>query len=341
MARPRSAPTLRRRSPWPAWIGVAWRVAALLGLIGFMLLVHWLERDGLKDNLDGHVSFLDVIYFTMISATTTGYGDIVPVTTGTRMFDALVVTPIRLFLLLIFVGSAYLFVARRTWEKLVMKRIQRTLHDHIVIAGYGTKNRRAVEELMALGTDPKDIVVIDNNPDCIEKAEAIGCAVMLADATRDSTLRAAHVERARLLIISAGRDDTSILICLTARHLAPDLRISCAINEEDNEEPARRAGADVVVNPFDFAGLLLATSHTGQHIADYLADLASREGKVQLVEREVEPHEIGKSLNDLEGAVALRVIREGKPYGFWRTQAKKLQKGDVIMEVRPTQEATA
>ena len=336
MAATKQAPTLRRKARFPAWAGIAWRVAALLGVIGLMIVVHWLERDGLKDNHDGHVSFLDVVYFTMISATTTGYGDIVPVTPATRMFDALVVTPIRLFLLLIFVGSAYLFVARRSWERFIMKRIQRALQDHIVIAGYGVKNRRAVEELIALGTDPKDIVIIDCDTECIEKAEELGCAVMEADATRDSTLRAAHVERARLLIISAGRDDTSILICLTARHLAPDLRISIAINEQDNEEPARRAGADVVVNPFDFAGLLLATSRTGQHIADYLADLASREGKVQLVEREVEPHEIGQSLRDLDGAVALRVIREGKPYGFWRTQSQKLEKGDVIMEVRPT-----
>jgi voltage-gated potassium channel len=60
-----------------------------------------MERHGLKDNLDGHVSFVDVIYFTMISATTTGYGDIVPVTENTRLFDALVVTPIRIFFLLI------------------------------------------------------------------------------------------------------------------------------------------------------------------------------------------------------------------------------------------------
>ncbi len=302
-----------------------------------MIAFHWMERHGLKDNLDGHVSFADVVYFTMISATTTGYGDIVPVTTSTRMFDALVVTPIRLFLLLIFVGSAYLFVARRTWEKFVMKRIQNTLHDHIVIAGYGTKNRRAVEELIALETDPRQIVVIDCEQERIDLAESHGCTVMQGDATRDVTLRAAHLERAQLLIISAGRDDTSILICLTARHLAPTLRISIAINEQDNEAPARRAGADVVVNPFDFAGLLLATSRTGQHIADYLADLASREGKVQLIERQVEQHEIGRSLSDLEGAVALRVIRAGKPYGFWRTQAKKLQEGDVIMEIRPTE----
>jgi voltage-gated potassium channel len=336
MASRAPGPTLRRRSPLPSWVGIGWRIGALLAVILLMILVHWLERDGLKDNYDGHVSFLDVVYFTMISATTTGYGDIVPVTDKTRMFDALVVTPIRLFLLLIFVGSAYLFVARRSWERFVMKRIQSTLQGHTVVAGYGVKNRRAVEELIALGTPPKDIVIIDCEGECIAEAEALGCVVMEADATRDSTLRAAHVERARLLIISAGRDDTSILICLTARHLAPELRISIAVNQEDNEEPARLAGADVVVNPFDFAGLLLATSHTGQHIADYLADLASHEGKVQLVERPVEPDEVGKSLRDLKGAVALRVMRDGKPYGFWRTQAAKLKAGDIVMEVKPT-----
>ena len=56
------------------------------------MFVHWLERDGLKDNADGHISFIDVIYFTMISVTTTGYGDIVPLSERARLFDALVVT---------------------------------------------------------------------------------------------------------------------------------------------------------------------------------------------------------------------------------------------------------
>jgi voltage-gated potassium channel len=143
------------------------------------------------------------------------------------------------------------------------------------------------------------------------------------------------VERAKLMLISAGRDDTSILICLTARHLAPDLRISIAINEQDNEVQARRAGANIVVNPLDFAGLLLATSRGGQHIANYLADLASVDGKVRLIEREVREDEVGRSLRDLSGAVGLRLIRHGTAYGFWRPQAEKLEPGDTIMEIKP------
>jgi voltage-gated potassium channel len=327
---------LRRKPTITGWLSLGWRVAAMAGLLGLLILIHWIERDGLRDMHDGSVSLLDVIYFTMISATTTGYGDIVPVTDRTRMFDALIVTPIRVLFILILAGSAYSFVAQRSWERFIMKRIQRTLHDHVVVAGYGTKNRRAVQELIDLGENPENIVVIDVSDDRLSRAKALGCTVLKGDATRDATLRSVHVERAQLVIISAGRDDTSILICLTARDLAPDVLISIAVNEEDNEVPARRAGANVVVNPLDFAGLLLATTHEGQHIADYLADLASMKGKVRLIERKVRPEEIGKTLRDVSDGLGLRIIRDGTAYGFWRPQVAKLEAGDIIMEICPT-----
>ena len=128
--------TLRRRSPLPIWAQIGWRAALVIGLLLFAIAVHWFERDGLKDNFDNHISFSDVIYFTMISITTTGYGDIVPVSTHTRMFDALVVTPIRIFFVLIFVGTAYTFVFRRSWDKWRMERLQKTLCDHVIVAGF-------------------------------------------------------------------------------------------------------------------------------------------------------------------------------------------------------------
>ena len=327
---------LRRKPRIRGWYNLGWRLAAAAALLGLLILVHWLEREGLKDTHDGHVSFLDVIYFTMISATTTGYGDIVPVTDNTRLFDALIVTPIRIMFLLFFIGTAYLFVARRTWERLIMNRIQRSLSDHIVVIGYGTKNSRAVQELVDLGAEPHNVVVVDTSEERLELAKALGCTVLKADATHDETLKAVHVERAKLVIISAGRDDTSILICLTTRDLAPHTTISVAVNQQDNEKPARRAGANVVVNPLDFAGLLLATTHAGQHIADYLADLATMKGRVRLVERQVRPDEIGKALKDLSGGLGLRIIRDGTAYGFWRPQVQKLEAGDTIMEIQPT-----
>jgi voltage-gated potassium channel len=230
----------------------------------------------------------------------------------------------------------YAFVARRSWEKFVMKRIQRDLCNHVVVAGYGTKNSRAVKELIELGTEAHDIVIIDSGEDRLDQAKALGCAVLSGDATRDETLKAVRIEAAKLLIISAGRDDTSILICLTARHLAPGLRISVAVNAEDNEVPAKRAGADVVVNPLDFAGLLLATTHGGQHIADYLADLASRNGRVRLIEREVRVEEVGTPLKDIADGLGVRIIRDGQPFGFWRPQVAKLEAGDIVMAISPS-----
>lgn len=328
--------TLRRKAALSPWMSIAWRVGAVLGLLAFAIAVHWFERDGLEDGLDGHISFLDVVYFTMISITTTGYGDIVPVTNATRMFDALVVTPIRIFFVLIFIGTAYTFVIRRTWDRWIMARLQRHLHDHIVVAGFGTSGSEAVDELIARGTDPGRIVVIDPSADALARAEALGCAVLQADSTRDDTLRAVRISRARVMIISAGRDDTSILICLTARHLAPDLRITIAVRAEDNELPARAAGATTVINPVSFAGLLLAGSAHGPNISDYLADLASAHGRVALGEREVTAEECGKSLAELSTGLGVRVYRDGKPIGFWEEGARSLCAGDRIVEIIPS-----
>ena len=333
--------TLRRRSPLPIWLQIGWRVALVLGLLVFAIAVHWFERDGLKDNLDGEVSFLDVIYFTMISITTTGYGDVVPVADHTRMFDALVVTPIRIFFVLIFIGTAYTFIFRRTWERWQMARLQRTLGGHIVVAGFGTSGSEAVDELIARGAAASDMVVIDCEEEALERAESLGCAILNADATRDKTLEAVHIDRARAMIISAGRDDTSILITLTARHLAPDLKISIVVRNEDNELPARQAGATTVINPVSFAGLLLAGSTEGAHIADYIADLASSSGRVQLHQREVTPEECGKPLSAVARGLGVRIYRDGKPYGFWEPEATALRPGDCVVEILPTAKTEA
>src|SRR3546814_20263193 len=101
-----------------------------------------------------------------------------------------------------------------------------------------------------------------------QQAEALGGNVLCGDATRDKTLYAVKVSHANALIISAGRDDTSILITLTACHLAPDLPISVSVRNEDNEIHARQAGATTVINPVSFAGLLLAGSCHGLHFSD-------------------------------------------------------------------------
>ena len=88
MARKGDLPPLQRRVHSEDWHGLAIRVAIALGLIALAFALLWLDRDGLRDNTDGKLSFSDVIYFTMITVTTVGYGDIIPITERARLLDA-------------------------------------------------------------------------------------------------------------------------------------------------------------------------------------------------------------------------------------------------------------
>lgn len=324
---------LRRRSALPLWADLAWRLALVFGLIAIVLALHWFGRDGLKDNHDNQISFIDVLYFTTVTVTTVGYGDIVPVTPEARLFESIVVTPIRLFVWLIFLGTAYNLFFRNILYRWRMARIQADLHNHIVVTGFGTSGQEAVNELLARGTDPREIVVIDGSERALAEAEALGCNILCGDSTRDRTLKDVAIPRARILIVSAGRDDTSILITLTARHLAPRLPISIVVRNEDNELPARQAGATTVINPTSFAGLLLAGSTSGKHIADYMADLAASGGRVKLNERTVLPQEIGGPLSAIRTGLGVRLYRDDRPIGFWEPEAQKLQTGDCIIEI--------
>ena len=329
---------LRRAIRLPVWGDLALRLAAALFLVSIVVFIHWLDRDGLKDSADGSISFLDVVYFTMISITTTGFGDIAPVSNQSRLVEAVIVTPIRVAVLFIFIGAAYSFVIKRGWEKWRMARIQEQLSDHIVVLGYGISGSEAVAELIERGTDPHCIVVMDTDPERLAAAEEAGCNVIEADATRDEHLMAARIDKARTVLVSAGRDDASILIVLTVQHLAPNVPISVVIRAADNELLAKQAGADNVINPVRFTGLLLAGSAQGAHVADYLADLASVGGKVQLIERPVRPEEVGKSLDELaSGGRGLRVYRDGQARGFWEPEARSLQAGDMVVEITPTE----
>jgi len=327
---------LRRAIDLPVWADLGLRLGAAFALVFFVVIIHWIDREGLRDTHDGVVSFLDVFYFTMISITTTGFGDIAPVSDKSRLIEAVIVTPIRFAVIFIFVGTAYNFIIKRSWETWRMKRIQERLSDHIVVLGYGVSGSEAVQELIARGTDASCIVVVDPSAGRLKLAEQTGCNVLEGDATRDETLAAVRIDLARSILISAGRDDTTILIVLTARHVAPGVPITAVVRADDNELLARQAGADNVINPVRFTGLLLAGSAEGQHISEYMSDLASVGGRVQLVERPVAPGEIGMPLDRIATGKGLRIYRGDKAIGFWEPEAHALEAGDVIVEIAAT-----
>ena len=331
---PRATPRFYRQSGLPAAMSLALRVIAALVLVGIALTGHWLDREGLRDNTDGAVSFLDVVYFTMITITTVGYGDIVPVTDRARMFDTFVVTPVRVFVWLIFLGSAYSFLLRNSWERWRMASIQRRLSGHTIICGFGATGHAVAAELIRRGCASGEIVVVDQAEAALEEAAAQGLATVHGDATHNAVLEAAGLGRARSLIVTPGRDDTAVLIALTARRLASQVPVAVAIQATENEILASDAGATVIVNPVSFGGQLLAGSSRGAHIADYVSDLVTSHGRIALRERAAQPQELGQHLRDLRPGQGLRLYRDGRAIGFWEEDAV-VRAGDIVMEVLP------
>ena len=326
---------LSRADRLSTWQSLALRALLVAGLLGIALAGHWIDREGLRDNVDGHVTFLDIVYFTTVTVTTVGYGDIVPVTPSARMFDSFVVTPIRLFVWLIFLGSAYSFVLASSWQRIRTRIIAKTLKDHIVMCGFGAGGSAATRELLRGGVLPECVLVIDADPARVELAKQTGVTVLCGDATHNATLEAAHVDRARVVLVSMGRDDTAALVVLSARQLNPAVPISVSVRASENEDLLRQAGARSVINPVDLGGHLLARSSAGANAVDYLRDLASADGRVMIREREASAHETGRPLRALTGALGLRLRRGEREIGFWEGDADRIEAGDFIVEIVP------
>lgn len=308
------------------------RLALAAALFSLVFSLLWWDRDGLRDQLDGHVSFTDVVYFTMITVSTVGYGDIVPVSTRARLVDALVVTPIRFGIWFLFLGTAYQLIIRHYMEGYRMATLQAKLDRHIIICGFGHSGLAAARELLARDVDSSRIVAIDRDEDRVRLAGNLTISAFQGDSTQETVLREAVIERAKAVIIAAGRDDTSALILLTARHLNPGVRIIVSAKNEENVKLFRQGSADAIVSPATFGGYIMAAAVDHGHMVQYLDDLLTAEGNVRLVERPVRQDEIGKAPADLKPDIVLRLYRRSDMLSFTELdRAGSLQAGDVMV----------
>jgi voltage-gated potassium channel len=315
------------------------RSCVVLFLFVLVIAVFWLDRDGLRDNADDSISFVDVVYFTMVSVTTVGYGDIVPVTPQARLVDALFVTPIRLFIWLIFIGTAYQLVLQRLIEEFRMRRLQARLQGHVVLVGYGHSGRCAAAELVARGFDKEHILIVDIDQARLEDAAEHGYIGILGDASREETLRQTLLDNARALLVCTDRDDTNVLITLTARNLSPKVRIVARVEEAENDKLVRQSGANSTVLPSRVGGILMADSVESSHMAAYVMDLISAGGQVTLVEREPHPEEIGRRPIESQSLI-VRVVRNQEPHSIWDVDVR-IQPGDKLIVMHPPALETA
>jgi voltage-gated potassium channel len=311
------------------------RLVLLVALVALAFTVFWAERDGLRDQLDGHVSLLDIAYFTAITITTVGYGDIVPVSPQARLLDAVLVTPLRLIVWLVFLGTAYELVLQRWLENRRMNQLQKTLRDHLIVCGYGHSGQAAASESVARGIPADRILVMDRSNEALRLAADAGHIGLLGDPTREADLAAARIETARAVLMCLGRDDAAVLAVLTARQLSGSVRIVANVAEEENVKLIRQAGADAVVAPSMVGGYLMADSVDTSYIADYVSDLMRASGRVRLRQRQARAEEIGRPMRELGPGLAVRLIRGGEAVGFWEGERARICAGDVLLVIEP------
>jgi voltage-gated potassium channel len=321
------------KAPISAEATLAVRALLIVLLFSAVIAVFWWDRAGLRDNVDDHVSLSDVIYFTMVTVTTVGYGDIVPVSERARLIDALFVTPVRIFVWFIFLGTAYQFLIQRVIEDLRMLRLQKQLQDHILVLGYGSGGTTAVAELVAQGIAPEDIVVIDHNEQRVRQAAAAGFTGLSGEATREELLRVAGADRARAAIVALDRDDTTVLTVLTLRHLSKKIRIVATVREPENRKLLKGSGADAIVAPYQLGGFLLADAVSTIAVSDLLTDMLSRGGEVALVESVAAADEVGKRARELPEKLVVAIRRDGRRIAFWDDPDLTVKLGDALIAI--------
>lgn len=324
---------LVRRASRPPEVTLLLRAALVLLLVAAVFVVFLFDRDGLLDNVDGHVSVIDVFYFTMVTVTTVGYGDIVPVSDQARLIDAFFVTPVRIFVWLIFLGTAYQLVLQRLIEEWRMMQLQRELQGHVILCGYGHSGSIAAHELLLRGWNAEQIVVIDPDREQIAKAADRGHVGIHGDASREEILRMAALTRAHALIVSLGRDDTTVLVVLTARSLTKDVRIIANVREPENIKLVRASGADEIVSPPRFGGFLMADAVQAHGTVEFVSELLSYRGDYQLVQREPLPAEVGKTAREVEGALVIEVHRGGRRFQGWKDDGLRIEPGDRLLVI--------
>ena len=299
----------------------------------------YFDRSGYYDNNDPshQVGFIDSLYYTTVTLSTTGYGDIAPLSDRARLINVIVVTPLRIAFLVLLIGTTLEVLATQGRYNFRVSRWRRHMDDHVVVIGYGTKGRSAVELLVNNGTPKENIVVVDPSSESQDEATADGLTAVVGDATRRDILRRAGVAKARQVIITTDRDDSTVLATLNVRALNPKAYVVAAVREEDNVQLVRQSGADSVITSSSAVGRLLGLSSMSPALGYVMEDLLSYGEGLEVAERELLVPEVGKQPQQLPDQV-IAVIRDGKVYRYFDPVISQLARGDRLVVVRPAEE---
>jgi voltage-gated potassium channel len=325
------------RSPW--W-SLTRRLLLGLGIIAVTVLLVWVDKGGYRDNNDPPLhtlNLVDAIYYSTVTLSTTGYGDITPVSPGARLVNAFVITPLRIAFLVLLIGTTLEVLATQGRRLFRVARWRRHMNNHVVIVGYGTKGRSAVDTLVNNGVDRESIVVVDKGGAAVSDAHADGLAVVTGDATRSGVLQRAGVADAQQVIITTDRDDSNVLATLTVRQLNANAWIVASVREHENAPLMKQSGANSVITSSDAVGRLLGLSSLSPTLGAVMEDLLTYGEGLEVAERDLLVSEVGQQPQALPDQV-IAVVRDESVYRYFDPVVTQLARGDRLIVVRPAKE---
>ncbi|MBX0287565.1 NAD-binding protein [Haloarcula salinisoli] len=240
--------------------------AALLGAQVYGTVGTW----ALREEFNGVATLTDAFYYTLVTASTVGYGDVTPATDRATLFGMSVVL----------LGTASFAIALGTLlGPAIEKRLSEALgnmtdaqldllENHVVVLGYGDLTEPIIDELV----DATDFVVVTPDQEKAARLQQRDIAVLTDDPSDEAPLLRAGIDDARAVVAATNDDAQDALAILTARALNSDLNIVAAATDRENVEKLRRAGADTVISPAVIGGHLLVQSALGREGMESVAD---------------------------------------------------------------------
>ena len=299
----------------------------LLGTAGYVMLEGW--------------SWFDAFYTTVTTITTVGGGEPGPMNVAGKWWTIAVVAfgfgvlTYTVLALVAYVIEGHLgeqFGARR------MRRRVAKMQDHFILCGFGRVGREIARDFTA---EKMPFVVVDINPDSLERAAAQGFTVMKGNAADVGTLQAAGIDRARGLVTAVDDDADNIYVTLSARVLKPDLFIVARANAEDAERKIRLAGANRVISPYTIGGRRMASLAMRPTAVEFVDTvLSANNGQLLLEDLTIRAGSawIGRALVELfphdDEAFVLALKRDGE-MRFRPAASTELKSGDELVAAGP------
>ena len=223
----------------------------------------------LRDQFTNLDSLTDAFYFTLVTGSTVGYGDVTPQTEVARLFGvSVLLLSVSSFAVALGVLLTPAIEARlaKTLGRMTEAQLD-LLEDHVIVLGYGELTEPILEELAG-----RDFVVVTDDEAAVRRLTDRDVTALAADPSDEETQRRVGIERARAVIAATQSDADDALAVLTARQLNPEVHVAAAATERENVNKLKRAGADTVISPAIIGGHLLAESAMGSTDSEERAD---------------------------------------------------------------------